>query len=54
MKMKYLIIATLLLLASLTACRSLQNEGGTDWAIVELSIAGSDQGSGGTADRGMR
>ena len=40
---KNLGFVTLLLLITLIACKSLQNEGGTDWATVEFSIDGSRQ-----------
>jgi hypothetical protein len=42
MRIKYLAIV-ILFLTGLVACRSLDNGGGTDWATVEFSIAGSDQ-----------
>ncbi len=43
--MKYLAIPVLLLFIALTACKSLDNGGGTDWATVEFSIGGSNQNS---------
>ncbi len=39
------LVIALFLLITLVACRSLQNEGGTDWATVEFSIDGSNQSS---------
>jgi len=41
--MKYVIIPILLALTALVACKSLQNNGGTDWAVVEFSIDGAKQ-----------
>jgi hypothetical protein len=45
MKKKYLIIITLLLLITLVACRSIQNEGELDWVTIDFSIAESKQSS---------
>ena len=42
-KIKSLVIPCLLILTVLIACRSIQNEGRTDWANVEFSIGGSKQ-----------
>jgi len=43
MKNKFLVIFGLLVLISLVACKSLQNEGGTDWVSVELTIGDTTQ-----------
>jgi len=41
--MKYLAIIAFLLLITMIACKSLQNESGADWATVEFSVDGSSQ-----------
>lgn len=41
--MKNLVISLLLFLVVLSACRSLQNEGGLDWATVDFTISGSSK-----------
>ena len=45
MKNKYLAMTVLLLLTTLAACRSFQNEGGPDWATVEFSVNDSNHSS---------